>query len=403
VELEHREPGLAPTLHQRASSWHRDHGSIDRAIEHMLAAGSFAEAGELICARWAEYANVRRQATVLAWLERFPREVLEASPVLLTVKAWVLSLCALREEAAEAIAAAERLPGLAEGPLPDGASSVEASIATLRATLPWGDVGSGFENALHAARLEQPESPHWPMVCRARGSGLFFRGEAVAAEPWFAEAAAVGPSVGMWIVTVSALASLSLIAGERGDLERQGRLAADAAQLARERGVDAVDGEVPLALGAYHAAQGDLDEGRAEIEASIVVLRSSGQPIELAHALIRQVPVLRALREHEAASAALAEARATVDSCPDPGIVEEWLSALEARPQARAARSGGELSGRERTVLRALSGSLSERDIASEFYLSHSTIHSHTKSIYRKLGVSSRAEAVRQARALGLL
>ena len=58
---------------------------------------------------------------------------------------------------------------------------------------------------------------------------------------------------------------------------------------------------------------------------------------------------------------------------------------------------------RERAVLRALSGPLSESDIAREFYLSHSTIHSHTKSIYRKLGVSSRAQAVRHARDLGLL
>jgi LuxR family transcriptional regulator, maltose regulon positive regulatory protein len=54
-------------------------------------------------------------------------------------------------------------------------------------------------------------------------------------------------------------------------------------------------------------------------------------------------------------------------------------------------------------VLRALTGPLSERDIAREFYLSHSTIHSHTKSIYRKLEVSSRAEAIRRARELGLL
>src|SRR5262249_21260025 len=32
VELEHREPGLAPTLHRRAYAWHRDNGSTDQAI-----------------------------------------------------------------------------------------------------------------------------------------------------------------------------------------------------------------------------------------------------------------------------------------------------------------------------------------------------------------------------------
>jgi len=42
VELERREPGLAPTLHRRAFAWHRDNGSADEAIEHALEAGAFA-------------------------------------------------------------------------------------------------------------------------------------------------------------------------------------------------------------------------------------------------------------------------------------------------------------------------------------------------------------------------
>ena len=50
-----------------------------------------------------------------------------------------------------------------------------------------------------------------------------------------------------------------------------------------------------------------------------------------------------------------------------------------------------------------LTGRLSERDIGRELYLSHNTVHSHTRSIYRKLGVSSRSEALEQARELGLI
>ena len=55
---------------------------------------------------------------------------------------------------------------------------------------------------------------------------------------------------------------------------------------------------------------------------------------------------------------------------------------------------GDDLSERELTVLRLLASDLSEREIAAELYLSFNTVHSHVKSIYRKLGVSSRAEAV---------
>ena len=82
--------------------------------------------------------NVGRHATVLAWLERFPRELLREDPRLLLVQAWVLSLCGEREAAADAIAALDRLGPLDQGPLPDGFSSLEASLATLRGIDPVG-------------------------------------------------------------------------------------------------------------------------------------------------------------------------------------------------------------------------------------------------------------------------
>jgi LuxR family maltose regulon positive regulatory protein len=403
LELDNREPGLATTLHRRAYAWHLARGSIDEAIEHMLDAQSFAEAGDLISAKWVAYVNVCRHATVLAWFERFPSEMLDGSPVLLAAKAWVLSMCAMREEAMEAMAAVARLDGIDLGPLPDGASSPEASMATLRATIPFGDVGAGYESAIRAAELERPESPFWPVVCWARGMGHFFRGESVEAEPWFAQAADLGPSAEMWIITASALAYQSIIAGERADLEQQKLFAEHAVQLARERGLEEIDGEVPLALGVYHAARGELEEARPLLEQSVVVLRLYGQPIDLAHALIRQVPLLNALGERDAAAAAIAEARETVDSCTDPGVLEEWISALERPSRKRSNRGDSELTEREKTVLRALTGPLSERDIARELYVSHNTLHGHTRSIYRKLGVSSRAEAIRRAQDLGLL
>jgi len=53
---------------------------------------------------------------------------------------------------------------------------------------------------------------------------------------------------------------------------------------------------------------------------------------------------------------------------------------------------------REREVLRMLSSGLSEREIGLELYVSFNTVHSHVKSVYRKLGVSSRADAVARAR-----
>jgi LuxR family maltose regulon positive regulatory protein len=404
VELERRKPGLAESLHRRAYAWHRDHGAIDEAVDHMLDAAAFDDAADLICARWEEYAYVGGHPTVLAWIERFPSEIVAAHPALLTVKAWLFSMCALREQAAAAIASAEELDCLDEGPLPDGASSVRASLATLKAMVPFGDVGSAHANALLASELERPESRNWPRVCWARGMAHFHRGEAAEAEFWFAETVRLSSSRGTWMVLASALACQSLIAGDQGDLERQRRLAEQAAQVAHEHDIDGCFiGEVPLSLGVSHAACGRLTEARPLFERSISAFRSSGQPLGLAHALIRQSRVLTAQGERGAAEAALAEARQTVDSCSDPGVLAQELQALDRRPRARGAQSGHKLSRRELVVLRALTGPLSERDIGRELYLSHSTVHSHAQSIYRKLGVSSRADAVRSARKLELL
>ena len=54
--------------------------------------------------------------------------------------------------------------------------------------------------------------------------------------------------------------------------------------------------------------------------------------------------------------------------------------------------------GRERDVLRLLAGRLTVREIAAELYVSPNTLKFHLKTIYRKLGVGSRAEAADIAR-----
>ncbi len=61
------------------------------------------------------------------------------------------------------------------------------------------------------------------------------------------------------------------------------------------------------------------------------------------------------------------------------------------------------LSERESEVLRLLAAGLSNPEIARELYVAVSTVRSHTKSIYGKLDVHGRWEAVQRAKELGLL
>ena len=70
------------------------------------------------------------------------------------------------------------------------------------------------------------------------------------------------------------------------------------------------------------------------------------------------------------------------------------------------ARSGEMLappSPAELKVLRLLATDLTAREIAAQLYLSANTVRSHTRALYRKLGVRTRADAVARAAKLGLL
>jgi LuxR family transcriptional regulator, maltose regulon positive regulatory protein len=89
-----------------------------------------------------------------------------------------------------------------------------------------------------------------------------------------------------------------------------------------------------------------------------------------------------------------------VKSCPDPGPrIQRLIARARARchvavaPGARPS-SSDELSERELGVLRQLASDLTQREIGRELCLSLNTVKSHTRSIFRKLGVSGREQAV---------
>ncbi|MFF8280951.1 LuxR C-terminal-related transcriptional regulator [Streptomyces lateritius] len=80
----------------------------------------------------------------------------------------------------------------------------------------------------------------------------------------------------------------------------------------------------------------------------------------------------------------------TVDGRQDPAPPWEPLVAEE-------------LSGREHDVLERLARMMTTEEIAADLYVSVNTVKTHLKSVYRKLAVNRRSEAVRRARDLGLV
>ncbi|MFF8293105.1 LuxR C-terminal-related transcriptional regulator [Streptomyces sp. NPDC016309] len=91
-------------------------------------------------------------------------------------------------------------------------------------------------------------------------------------------------------------------------------------------------------------------------------------------------------------------------------LTEGWLRPGPA-PNGGRSRAGDhapppvleELSGREQDVLRRLAEMMSTEDIAADLHVSVNTVKTHLKSVYRKLAVNRRNDAVRRAREHRLL
>ena len=80
-------------------------------------------------------------------------------------------------------------------------------------------------------------------------------------------------------------------------------------------------------------------------------------------------------------------------------MVALGMTVFEPQPEAHP----GLLSDREREVLDLIASGATNREIAGRLYLSPHTVKEHTSSLYRKLSVRNRAEAVQRAQRLGLL
>jgi LuxR family maltose regulon positive regulatory protein len=96
------------------------------------------------------------------------------------------------------------------------------------------------------------------------------------------------------------------------------------------------------------------------------------------------------------------------DASGDPA--RQWLvSGTGPRPgtASRTAQAPAlvveELSGRERDVLQRLAQMMSTEEIAADLFVSVNTVKTHLKSVYRKLGVNRRTDAVRRGRELRLV
>ena len=402
VQLHNREPGVARELHHRAMTWHREQGAMQEAIGHALDSDDVDAATDILTTSWLAFFNAYRYSSVLAMLRRFPTVNRDNDAALLLIQAWALSFCGAHADATRTIEKLESSFTPDEGRVA-GFSCLDSGLRMLRAVFPNGDVGAQLANARRVAELEGPQSRWWPVSQYSLGVGSYFAGDLAAADDYFRLAQLRGEPAGQAITVATAIAYRSLISGDLGNAEDQQRYASEANEFVAERGLQHPLGAVRVAVGVAAAARADYQYAIAQLDDGVEFLRTWGEPLVLAHALIRLADVFRANGDSARAPSILAEARAIVDSCPDPRTLADRLGNLDRASTPNDATNGAPLTARERDVVRRLDSDNTEAEIAAALFVSFNTLHAHVRSAYRKLGVASRRDAVTRAKARGVM
>ena len=206
-----------------------------------------------------------------------------------------------------------------------------------------------------------------------------------------------------------ALAERSVLAMERGDWTEAESLALEGRSFVEAHRLDeyptsalayAVAARVSLHLGRSSGATDDLVHAqrlRPQLMLSLPWLAVQVR-LELARAYL-------ALADPAGARTMLREAEALFRRSPDLGVlgglVTELTSKVEEAPSTAPGMSS--LTAAELRLLPYLPTYLSFREIGERLSVSPHTVKSQAISVYRKLDVTSRSEAIEQARLLGLL
>ncbi|HEX5579623.1 MAG TPA: LuxR C-terminal-related transcriptional regulator [Candidatus Limnocylindria bacterium] len=399
-ELHTTQPQREAELHRRASDWYLQEGSIDHAINHAVRSNAPERAAELIVANWVRYVAHWQVGPVAGWLAQLPDATIEADRRL----TYVAAAIALLE--GDGPRFGEYLGQLNGGAPTDG----EPPGDVLAAFAPFYGVDAMRAAAERAvATLATNPDRYWLWNARAaQARALYLAGEAGAALEALAEPMHELTLTRYPVLFVWTMGWAALISDACEEHEQAWRLLGRAREMLAAARLHHVArmGIVEVAEGRLLARRGDLAEGRAHLERGLQFAITTHDPLDQVVALLELVPVLAAMGDHVESRARLAGAADTLTQVPDAAWLHQSIATLRHRLRLRPGprhHLPEPLSDRELSVLRLLGGSLSQPEIAAELGISPHTVKSHARAIYRKLGVSTRDEALAEARALEIL
>ena len=399
-ELAETEPDIVRVLHGRAADWFEATGDQESALEHSYAAGDTDRAAAILTAIAFPLYYSGRVATLERWFKRFERAgLLNRYPAVALHGARIHALRGRAEQAWSWLdAAAYGTP----------ARAFEPRIGALKAWLCRKGAKQMLADA-EAAVAGLPKRSYWrPSALVAQGTALFLLDRDEEADAVLSSAADCAAELGSTETRVVALAERALLAGKRGEHERAEELANEAHELVTTSGVE---GAPVLALENAATAQTLLHRGRwNEARACLTAAQ------ELLPYLTVAIPWLAVqtrielgrgfitLRDRPAVEELLVEIDDVLSQTPGLTMLAASADELQREADAVSEREGnlGGLTPAELRLLPLLATHFSFREIAEQLFVSRNTIKTQAISVYRKLGVSSRSDAIAEARRLGL-
>jgi LuxR family maltose regulon positive regulatory protein len=408
AELARREPDTIPELHRRAANRFEEAGMLEDAFMHAHASGDNERAAELLQRMGLAYYRNGRSATLRRWLDLLGEDVVAGNGGLALMAAWIAALSGDPVAADRWASAADHVP--LTGPSFLGSASLRSVAAMVHATMSRGGAVAMYQAAELAVREEPGSSPFRASALAYLGIATLIGGDDEAADALFAEASEVGERMGGMNAASLAFAERSLIATSRGDRDAADEYARLARAVVHDAHLDELITTGPVYAASARAAlrAGDQEQARVELSAAqhLRPILTWGFPTISVQTRLELARVHVGLSDVPGARTLLAEVDEILAHRPDLGTLT--TQAVELRTHIGSVRSGRSpgpttLTAAELRLLTFLPTHLSFREIGARLFISPNTVKTQAISIYRKLGVSARSDAVQAARDLSLL
>ena len=396
AELDRTEPSARRVLHGRAAAWHEEHGSLDEALDYARMSGDLDRAARIVCGHVQDYARLGTLENLRVRLEAWTEEEIESDPRFALGAGWAYLHLGGSPLAGRYATAAGR--GNLDQPCPSGASSLRSALAILRGTAGTGGVNQMLTDGLFVSAMERPAGTRRTHAgCRITGVAHVLLGrpdEAIA--PLEEAVLLTGPQDVAQLELLFCLGYLALAHLDRGE-EAQARLLTRRAQRVIVRlGLE----ENWMSLPAFTASltllarSGQRAAARRELAAVRDRLHlATALPWLIADVASRCAEASLAIGDPQTASALAQTARYDLARLPDAGIIPGRLARL-ARDAVSRSPLLATLTPAEMRVLSELATYRTLAEIAGKLSVSRTTVKTQVASLYSKLNVSTRAQAV---------